>query len=166
MLHIIRPLTCSTLALALAALAPPLAAEICPGTSYGAGVTLEATTATSDILAEPRRWEGETVRIEGEVRDVCAMAGCWMALAAGGDEEALRVKVKDGEMVFPLSARGHRAIAEGTVEVRELSAEEAAAFDGHLAEERGEVLDESSAPSVPRLLVQVRGTGAVVCAGP
>ena len=46
--------------------------------------------------------------------------GCWMTLApdgAAGDKPAtLRLKVDDGVIVFPVSARGRTAVAQGVIE--------------------------------------------------
>ena len=147
---------------ALALLATPsLAVGEC--TSYGEGVSLESTTQITDILAAPSEWAGKAVRVEGEVREVCAMAGCWMEIAAGEDSAALRVKVEDGVIVFPVSARGKRAAAEGVVEVREMSREEWVGWGRHLAEEQGEDFDESAIGDGPFEWVQVKATGTEVC---
>ena len=49
---------------------------------------------------------------------VCAHEGCWMALSADGraDGPTLRLKVDDGVIVFPVTAKGHKAVAEGVLE--------------------------------------------------
>ena len=45
--------------------------------------------------------------------------GCWMTLApagaAGEHPATLRLKVEDGVIVFPVSARGRTAVAQGVV---------------------------------------------------
>ena len=88
--------------------------------TYGAGVTLTATTPLAEVIAAPARFAGQTVRVEGVVTAVCAHMGCWMTLvpaAAGGPAPAtLRLKVDDGVIIFPVSAKGRRAEAEGVVE--------------------------------------------------
>jgi len=106
------------------ALAPGLPLSVEPAVafrpgcaSYGAGVSIERPTPLAALAAAPEDWDGETVRVEGEVREVCAMAGCWLAIAAEDGGPPLRVKVEDGQIVFPLSARGQRAAAEREVVV-------------------------------------------------
>ena len=63
---------------------------------------------------------GQTIRVEGVVTAVCAHMGCWMTLApagATGEKPAtLRLKVDDGVIVFPVSARGKTAVAQGVIE--------------------------------------------------
>ena len=85
---------------------------------YGTGVSKAESTPIPSILANPTDFEGKTVRIDGTVTAVCAHEGCWMALSADGrpDGPTLRLKVDDGVIVFPVTAKGHRAVAEGVLE--------------------------------------------------
>lgn len=137
----------------------------CPGESYGAGVTLAEPTAIAAILDAPDAWAGKSVRVEGKVQEVCAMAGCWMTLVAdAGDGRPMKVQVEDGEIVFPVSARGHQASAQGKVEKIEMSRDRYVKFQKHLAKELGREFDEKSVVGEgPFSVVQVRGTGARVC---
>ena len=56
--------------------------------------------------------ESDRVSIEGVVTAVCEHMGCWMMLApagaAGEHPATLRLKVEDGVIVFPVSARGRQ----------------------------------------------------------
>ena len=151
------PLLCALFA------APALAGE-CVKTSYGAGVTLAEPTPIAALLDHAEDYVGTTVRVEGAVTEVCAKAGCWLELRAAEGERTLRVKVKDGEIVFPASARGQRASAEGTFEARELDRAAYLRWARHLAEERGQPFDEASiAGDGPFRLYQVAGRGAEIC---
>lgn len=89
-------------------------------TKFGTGVTLDATTPIADVIATPAGYAGQTIRVEGVVTAVCQHMGCWMSLApagATGEKPAtLRLKVDDGVIVFPVSARGKTAVAQGVVE--------------------------------------------------
>jgi len=154
-----------TIALALtAALALPLAAAAEPAcATYGAGVSIEQPTPLAALAAAPEDWAGKTVRVEGEVREVCAMAGCWLAIAAGDGDAPLRVKVEDGVIVFPLSARGQHAAAQGEVKVTDMSREQYAAWVAHLAVERGETFDPATVGDGPYRRVEVQATGAELC---
>ena len=74
--------------------------------------------------------------------DVCAKAGCW------------------GVMVFPTSAKGKQAVAEGVFTKIEMTPEQARAEAKHMAEDRGERVNaKKTAPSV---VYEIRGTGAVI----
>jgi hypothetical protein len=148
----------------LAALVFPASVATANCTEYGAGVDLEEATTATALLADPEAWKGKTVRVEGEVREVCPMAGCWVTLIPeGGAGEDLRVKVEDGEIVFPLSARGHRATAQGTVEVLEMTREQYVAYQEHLSAEVGETFDPATIGDGPYRRVQVKAVGAEVC---
>ena len=139
------------------------AAADCPGTRLGAPLAVAETTPVASILDHPEQFVGKTVRIEGVVKDVCSKMGCWMTVAAVDGERELRVKVKDGEIVFPVAARGHKAIAEGTVESAELTREAYVKAQEHLAEEQGRTFDASKIGEGPFKTVQIKGLGAVVC---
>jgi hypothetical protein len=146
-------------ALALLALLAPLAAG---AETYGGGVTLAETTSIARILAEPDAWVGKRVRVEGEVTDVCPMKGCWMELA-GPTGDRLRIKVDDDVIVFPVDAKGKKAVAEGVVEAIPMDREQYVGWLSHLAEERGEKLDPSTVQGDgPFRILQLRGVGAQI----
>jgi hypothetical protein len=145
------------LTLSLLAAAPLLRAD---ARSYGAGVTLAETTSVAKILADPDSYVGKKVRIEGRVADVCPMKGCWMELSEEKAGSSLRIKVDDGVIVFPVTARGKLAVAEGVVEAIPMTRERYVAWLEHLAEERGQKLDPATVGSGPFRILQIRGTGA------
>jgi len=148
------------LALLLLVHSPARAAE----TSYGSGVTLTETTSVARILADPDAFVGKTVRIEGKVVDVCPMKGCWMELEEGAAGKSVRVKVDDGVIVFPITAKGKSAVAEGVVEAIPMTRETYIGWLQHLAEERGEPFDASKVGDGPFRILQIRGTGARITA--
>jgi hypothetical protein len=92
-----------------AAAPAPKAAE----QTYGKTTTGPVVTPAA-ILADIDGFAGKTVRVEGTIAAVCQKRGCWMEITGAGGE-SLRIKVKDGEVVFPMDAKGKKAIAEGTV---------------------------------------------------
>jgi hypothetical protein len=89
--------------------------------NLGAEITLTEKTNISDILADPEAYLDKTVLIEGEVLDVCPMMGCWMELKSDDGEGMIKVKVKDGDIVFPVEAKGSTALVEGKVYKIELT---------------------------------------------
>jgi hypothetical protein len=145
------------LLVALLALTPALRADT---QTYGAGVKEPETTSVSKILADPDSYVGRTVRIEGQVVNVCPMKGCWMELEERDGGARFRVKVDDGVIVFPVTAKGKIAVAEGTVESIPMSREQYVAWLQHLAEERGQPFDPKSVGEGPFRILQLRGTGA------
>jgi len=86
------------------------------GKKYGKGVTLKETTKISSILENPKEFVGKKVLVEGTVVGVCANKGCWIDVAGSEVSEKIKVKVNDGEIVFPLTAKGKTILAEGIVE--------------------------------------------------
>jgi hypothetical protein len=102
------------LSASLLALVLPIAAD----TTFGTGVTLTEATKIEAILAKPADYVGKTVRVDGVATAVCAHMGCWMAVAPAHDPSGptVRLKVEDGVIVFPVSAKGKRVSAQGVFE--------------------------------------------------
>ena len=128
---------------------------------YGKEITLKEKTSISSILINPEDFLDKTVLVEGEVLDVCSMMGCWIELKAEVEGEKIKVKVKDGEIVFPQEAKGEMALVEGTVYKIELTQEEAIDYYKHQAEERGEEFDPESVTG-PVTFYQIKGLGAEI----
>ena len=87
-------------------------------TKLGAGVTLKQATPIESVIERPRDYVGKTIRIDGVATAVCSHMGCWMAVAPEGNDKAgtVRLKVEDGVIVFPVSAKGRKVSAEGVFE--------------------------------------------------
>jgi Domain of unknown function (DUF4920) len=150
----------ATVAVPPAAVAPT-PAPAASGTSLGAGVKLAESTSIDALLADPKAYAGKTVRVEGMIVDVCPKRGCWMDLAGSGAGQKLRFKVVDGEMVFPLEAKGKYALAEGVVAVNELSLEETKEYVAYQHREYGAKRDPATVTE-PMSIVRLDGTGAVL----
>src|SRR5512137_3029904 len=84
---------------------------------YGKDLTLKETTKVSDIYANPDKFNGKAVKVQGAIVEVCEMKGCWIALASDKEFQQIRFKVDDGVIVFPLDAKGLTATVEGVVTV-------------------------------------------------
>jgi len=138
------------------------AAWVHAGETYGSGVKTAEATSIAKILADPDAYVGKTVRIEGKVLDVCPMKGCWMELAGEDGKESLKVRVDDGVVVFPVTAKGKLAVAEGTIEAIPMTKEQYVAWLEHMAEERGEKFDASSVGDGPFRVLHLKSTGATI----
>jgi hypothetical protein len=105
-------------ALSIACVAATGSVSLSEPQKYGAGVSIEAVTPLNAIIEKPAEFAGKTVRVEGTVTAVCTHEGCWMTLAPEGQTDAptLRLKVDDGVIVFPVTAIGKKAVAQGVVE--------------------------------------------------
>ena len=82
---------------------------------YGADLTLSEKTPISEILADAESFVGKKVLVEGTVVGVCAKRGCWINLSGDKEFEQIRIKVNDGEIVFPMEVKGKTATVEGEV---------------------------------------------------
>ena len=90
--------------------------------SFGKGVdSLEAIPVAS-VLANPKAYEGSTVRVTGAVESVCKVKGCWMKV--GGDDQ-MRVTFEGYSFFMPLDCEGRDAVMQGTVSVKQLTLAEA-----------------------------------------
>jgi gamma-glutamylcyclotransferase (GGCT)/AIG2-like uncharacterized protein YtfP len=128
---------------------------------YGKEISLTEKTSISKILAEPEEYVGKTVLVEGEILEVCAMAGCWMELKSDAENQKIKIKVKDGDIVFPVEAKGKDALVEGTVYKIDLTKEEAIEYYEHVAAEQGTQF-EASTVTGPVTFYQIKGLGAVI----
>ena len=129
--------------------------------TFGQGLTLSEETAISAIIDNPVAYVGTKVKVSGLVVDVCSTRGCWIYLAGDRDFEKIRIKVTDGEIVFPMEARGKTAIVEGVVESLELTREEVIARRKHHAKETGSNFDPASVTAGESVL-RIRGLGSEI----
>lgn len=134
------------------------------GTKYGDEITLEEKTSISDILANPAEYEGKKVLVEGAVVGVCAKRGCWIDLSSENEEEKIRVKVNDGEIIFPMETKGKMALVEG--EVYAFTYETGAECSGncqHKAEESEKKHEECEHhEKVSKTVYMIKGLGAEI----
>ena len=131
------------------------------GNPLGKPLTLKQQTAIADINAKPADFVGKTIQVKGKVTEVCEKAGCWMMLVDPATKASLKIKVKDGEIVFPLEAIGKMAIAEGKLAKLEMTKEQAIAQAKHEAEENKKTFDPARIKG-PVTMYQIQGTGAVI----
>jgi len=127
----------------------------------GQPLTLAEPTPIPAVLAKAERYVGKTVQIKGKVTEVCQMMGCWMALIDPESNATLRVKVNDGDIVFPKESIGKMALAEGKLAKLQLTREQAVARAKHEAEEQGRKFDPKSVKA-GTTIYQIQGAGAVI----
>ncbi len=132
------------------------AVALAESTTYGKNITLTEQTKISDILAAPDSYVGKKVLVSGIIVDVCEHRGCWMMLAGDKPHQKIRVKVKDGEMVFPLTAKGKKARVEGEVVKLHFPAKGASQCGRHA--EKGEKHSCAATGTV----YQIQVSGAVI----
>ena len=138
-------------ALAVAFVAAPL-----DETKLGTGVTIEQATPIAAIVKAPAEYVGKTVRVDGVATAVCEMMGCWMAVADSDAKDApvVRLKVEhEGDIVFPMSAKGKHVSAQGVFEVVKPEGE-----DHDAAKEQAHATHQS----LESAQFQIKATGAII----
>ena len=85
------------------------------------------------VLADPSKYAGKTVRVEGVIVRSCKMAVCWAELAPGANSKSVRVKMKDHAFFIPLQSAGFKAKAQGVFMVKTLTKKQV----DHMIEEDG-----------------------------
>jgi hypothetical protein len=99
----------------------------------GAAIGKSDKVSLAKVLANPAKYSGKMVRVEGVIVRSCKMEGCWMELAPKADAKSVRVKMKDHAFFIPLNAAGAAAKAEGVFTVKTLTKEQVK----HMIEEDG-----------------------------
>ena len=161
-----------TLVIAMAAVSFVLAGD---GDNYGDGVTIDAAVPVETLLSSPEDYIGKAVRVDGVITGVCKKRGCWMQITDPDTGNGVRIKVDDGVIVFPYTAMGKKASAEGVFDAVNLTPEQVEARAAQQAAEHehaeGESCDKTDpenegagcdAPVQENRIFMIRGTGAVI----
>lgn len=82
------------------------------------------------ILTSPEGFKGKPLQTSGTIARVCTRKGCWMELAAQGQDKGIRITFKDYGFFVPTDSQGAKATVEGLVEINTLSKEDAAHLEG------------------------------------
>lgn len=127
----------------------------------GAPLALKKQTAIAALDSKPADFVNKQVQVKGKVVEVCEKAGCWMNLVDTKTSAKVRIKVKDGEIVFPKEAVGKMAVAEGTFTKIEMTKDQLIAQLKHEAEENNKKFDPATVTE-GKTIYQIKGTGAVV----
>lgn len=90
----------------------------------GAALGDSPAVAFADVLKEPAKYAGKSVRIEGVVERVCQAEGCWMQIAPEAGGAGIRVTFKDHSFFVPKDSKSLKFKAEGEFSVKVLSKEQ------------------------------------------
>lgn len=111
---------------------------------FGNPVDSDKLIKISTVMATPDDYLASPITVEGTITGVCEKRGCWMTLASDKRFENLRIKVEDGDMVFPMTAKGSKAIVTGKLDKIQLSLGRTKALLAHKAQQAGESFDANS----------------------
>ena len=126
----------------------------------GKPLATEKPIALATLLSHSADYLGKTVQVQGKIAEVCQDMGCWLDLVNDAGQK-IRIKVNDGEIVFPKDAAGKSAIAEGKFDTVTLTREQAVAQAQEEAKEKGRKFDPDTIKSGTTYF-QIKGTGAVI----
>jgi len=115
-----------------------------PQGNYGNHMQKGVAQKIHEILKKPNEYLNKNVLVSGIIDDVCPMRGCWIQISDKNQTGPIRVKVTDGEIVFPLSAKNHNVTVQGTFVRLDLSKDQAINWKVHLAKEKGIELDPNA----------------------
>jgi hypothetical protein len=107
----------------------------------GAALGKSKKVSLAKVLADPAKYAGQTVRVEGVIVRSCKMEGCWMELAPSENAKSVRVKMKDHGFFIPLNAAGAMAKAEGVFTIKTLTKEQV----DHMIKEDGAKFEKINA---------------------
>ena len=133
-----------------------------PEGKYGTEISHMVQNEISSLLNMPNQFLGKDVLVSGKITEVCPMRGCWIDIKDVNSESHIRIKVTDGQIVFPLSAKGKYVDVQGKFTKLNFTEEQAINWKIHLAKEQGVMLNYEDVTITPDDLVEYRinGTGA------
>ena len=127
--------------------------------NYGNVIDLKEFKQIKILIDNADEYLNTDVLISGTILEVCPMRGCWVNVKDNDSESNIRVKVTDGEIVFPLSSKGKQVDVQGTFIKLIFSEEQARMWKIHLAEEQGIQLSEEDIIINPSDLIEYRIIG-------
>ena len=112
-----------------------------PSGIYGSLLSEGDTYNIIELISNKSIYLNKKVKVKGLIKEVCPMRGCWLEIVDEKEIDKLRIKVTDGEIVFPLSAKGRNIEAEGQFSILTLNKKQAKNWKKHLAAEKGIEID-------------------------
>jgi Domain of unknown function (DUF4920) len=123
--------------------------------TFGKAITLRKVLSLHEAMKQPGKYKDEKVLLEGKIKDVCQMKGCWLMLSQG--DEVIRIKFEGYSFFVPKNSRGKRARVEGTL-MQETISEEMAR---HYASEQSKGVDPSQIKG-PQQVVTLEASGVQI----
>lgn len=128
---------------------------------FGQPIKVKDAVQISEILAKPQKYLNKEIKVQGIVTNVCPMRGCWMKVQSDKKRQSLFIKVKDGEMVFPMSARGRHSVLQGKLVKRMMPIKEVIEVEREKAKKANKPFDPKSITK-PRTVYMFVPSGVVI----
>ncbi|MCC6650714.1 MAG: DUF4920 domain-containing protein [Candidatus Eisenbacteria bacterium] len=109
-----KPLTIlAALSLAAVLALPAFAGDAAPAPQrFGAAVTVQKPTNIQKLAKSPAKFQGQTIRIEGTVKEVCQGAGCWVEVVDAKGASFI-ARSLDESVLLPKDCKGQRVVVQG-----------------------------------------------------
>jgi hypothetical protein len=91
--------------------------------TFGKPITSKKVVSLTEVVKQPEKYKDGKILLEGKIKDVCQMKGCWLMLSQGN--EAIRIKFEGYSFFVPTDSRGKKARVEGKLMLETLSEETA-----------------------------------------
>ena len=115
--------------------APALAADTATrsddGTQrYGAPVTVKKKVDIAKLAKDPEKFSGQTLRLEGVVKNVCQGMGCWVEVSDGRNASFI-ARSLDESVLLPKDCKGRKVVVQGVLTTMPAAASEEPVEKGH-----------------------------------
>lgn len=147
----------SAAALLLMVQTPAISAE----KLFGQRPALPGVVRMNELLEHPDKYLNKVIKVEGIATDVCPKRGCWMKVSGKDRKGSLMVKVNDGEMVFPMNARGKNIVLQGKLTKSVMPRHDVIELEKARAEKAGQKFDPSSIKG-DRVMYMFKPTGVLI----
>ncbi len=127
------------------------------GTLYGKKFDSKKAITTSELKKNMGNKEEMSVVIEGEIAEVCQVAGCWITLKNEAGDNVF-VKIKEHQFEIPKDMAGRKAYVAGTAITKTVTVDELR----HYAEDAGKSAEEIERITEPKTEVRVNATGIII----
>lgn len=79
---------------------------------FGAPVTVQKPTNLQKLSKSPAKFQGQTLRIEGTVKEVCQGAGCWVEVVDAKGASFI-ARSLDESVLLPKDCKGQKVVVQG-----------------------------------------------------
>ena len=137
--------------------AQPPKTPVTAGTTFGTPISAEGSHPVADLPKLIGEEESVTVKVSGEVTDVCPKMGCWLSLKMP-DNSKVFVKMKDYGFFVPVELIGKTIAIDGQAKIERTSVEELK----HYAKDAQKSDEEIAAIKEPKEEIRLMANGIVI----
>jgi len=137
--------------------AQPPKTPVTAGTTFGTAISAEGANPVAELPKLIGEEESVSVKVSGEVTDVCPKMGCWLSLKMP-DNSKVFVKMKDYGFFVPVELVGKTIVIDGQAKIERTSVEELQ----HYAKDAQKSDEEIAAIKEPKEEIRLLANGIVI----